>query len=65
MEERKCRYCKRPMDPMAHGNLRMHPECAYRHKKERQKRKYQIGNIAKIKIRKNEIILTELYEQDP
>ena len=65
MEERICDYCKRPLDPMAHGNQRMHPECAYRHKKERQIRRYQVGNIAKLKIQKNEKILAQLHEQDP
>lgn len=57
MEERICSYCKEPLDPMAHGNQRMHPECAYLEKKDRQKSRYQIGNEAKLKIQKNENIL--------
>jgi len=65
MEEKTCSCCTRPLDPMAHGNQHMHPECAYRQKRERQKRKYQIGNAAKLKIQKNEEILARLHKQDP
>ena len=65
IEERICSYCKEPLDPTAHGNQRMHPECAYREKKERQKNRYQIGNAAKLKIQKNEAILAQMHEQDP
>ena len=65
MEERICSYCKEPLDPMAHGNQRMHPQCAYWKKKDRQKNRYQIGNAAKLKIQKNEKILAQLHEQDP
>ena len=60
MEEKICSYCKDPLDPKAHGNQRMHPECAYREKRERQKNRYQIGNIAKLKIQNNEKILAQL-----
>ena len=65
MEEKICSYCNEPLDPMAHGNQRMHPECAYKHKMERQKNKYQIGNSAKLRIQKNEEILAQLHKQDP
>ena len=65
MERRICSYCKEPLDPMAHGNQLMHPECAYREKKERQKNRYQIGNAAKLKIQNNEKILAQLHKQDP
>ena len=65
MEERICRYCKEPIDPMAHGNQRLHPECAYEEKKDRQKSRYQIGNEAKLKIQKNEVILAKMHKQDP
>ena len=64
MEKRKCSYCHRPLDPMAHGNQRMHPECAYLSKMERQKNKYQIGDTAKLKIQKNDKILAQLHKQD-
>ena len=37
MEDRICSYCNEPLDPMAHGNQHMHPECAYKHKMEKQK----------------------------
>ena len=65
MEDRICSYCKDPLDPGAHGNQRMHPECAYLFKRERQKNKYQIGNAAKLKIQKNEAILAQMHKQDP
>lgn len=65
MDERICSYCEEPLDPLAHGNQRMHPECAYEEKKDRQKSRYQIGNTAKLKIQKNEIILAQIHEQDP
>ena len=65
MEERNCSYCGRPLDPSVHGNQRMHPECAYNHKLGRQKKRYQIGNAAKLKIQNNEAILAQLHEHDP
>jgi len=65
MEERICSYCQEPLDPTAHGNQRMHPECAYRNKKERQNKKYQIGNAAKLQIQNNEAVLAQLHKQDP
>ena len=65
MEERTCSYCNEPLDPMAHGNQRMHPKCAYLSKKERQNSKYKIGNAAKLKIQKNETVLAHMHKQDP
>ena len=65
MEDRICSYCGRSLDPTAHGNQRMHPECAYRHKLERQKKRYKVGNAVKLKIQLNEAVLAPLYEQDP
>ncbi len=64
MEDRICSYCKDPLDPGAHGNQRMHPECAYRYKKERQGMKYQICNTVKLKIQNNEAVLAQLHKQD-
>jgi len=65
MKERLCSYCHEPLDPDAHGNQRMHPRCAYKYKKMRQKEKYQIGNSAKLQIQKNEAVLARIYKIDP
>ncbi len=62
--ERDCRRCHRPLDPDAHGNQKMHPHCAYEHKKEIQKEKYPVGNNAKKFIQKNEPIAARLYKLD-
>ncbi len=65
MEERICPVCNQPVESEAHGNQRMHPHCAYKEKKDRQKSRYQIGNEAQLKIQKNEIILALMHKQDP
>jgi ribosomal protein S8E len=64
MEFRICEKCGEPLEPHAHGNQKMHPDCAYEYKKERQKRKYQIGNQTKLAIQKNETIAERLWRMD-
>ena len=65
MEERICPKCNEPLGPNIHGNRIMHLECAYEHKKERQKENYLIGNKAKLIIQKNEKAAALLYNMDP
>ena len=64
MEERICPVCNEPLDPDSHGNQQIHPDCAYKRKKERQREKYKIGNEAKLRIQKNEKVLGFLHEMD-
>ncbi len=65
MEERRCQLCDRLLDQNTHGNRKMHPECAYQEKKERQKENYPIGNPAKLMIQKNEKVAALLHKMDP
>lgn len=65
MEDRICSQCYLPLAPDEHGNKKMHTACAYRAKKRRQNEKYQVGNVVKLKIQKNEVILARIHKQDP
>ena len=65
MNDRVCKICKEPLEPDAHGNRKMHEECAYTFKKQRQSENYLIGNEAKLMIQKNEKVAALLHEMDP
>ncbi len=63
-EKRLCKYCQKPLDSDEHGNRKAHPECSYKNKLQHQKKKYKIGNNAKLMIQKNEAVAARLYEMD-
>jgi len=64
-DARKCKRCKKPLDENAHGNRDYHPQCYYEEKKERQRKKYQVGNSEKLQFQKCESALEILYDMDP
>jgi hypothetical protein len=59
-----CKYCKLALDSNKHGNRKAHPECSYKNKLQHQKKKYKIGNNAKLMIQKNEAVSARLHLMD-
>ena len=65
MIQRVCQICNEALEPDAHGNRKMHVECAYTFKKQRQSENYLIGNKTKLMIQKNEKVAALLHKMDP
>ena len=61
---RICLGCGNPLDLDKHGNRKYHQDCGSEIKKQRQKKKYQIGNYAKLLIQKNEAVAERLHTLD-
>ena len=62
--KRICKICLLPLADNSHGNRKSHKECVYQGKLLQQKRKYKIGNSAKLMIQKNEVVAAQLLEMD-